>query len=70
LTGRAKLAKSARWRVLQIEAEDGLVIDYRASTIHPPTLDLLEECAAAQLMVERGWIAPPIRSIRGSGLLD
>jgi len=41
-----------------IEAEDGLVIDYRASTIHPPTLDLLEECGAAQAMLDRGLVCP------------
>jgi 3-(3-hydroxy-phenyl)propionate hydroxylase len=44
--------------VIVIEAEPGLVIDYRASTIHPPTLDLLEECGAAQAMVDRGLVCP------------
>jgi 3-(3-hydroxy-phenyl)propionate hydroxylase len=41
-----------------IEPEAGLVIDYRASTIHPPTLDLLEECGAAQAMLDRGLVCP------------
>jgi 3-(3-hydroxy-phenyl)propionate hydroxylase len=44
--------------VTLIEREAGVVLDYRASTIHPPTLDLLEECGAAQMLVDRGLIAP------------
>ena len=32
--------------------------DYRASTIHPPTLDLLEPCGAAQAMVAMGLDLP------------
>jgi 3-(3-hydroxy-phenyl)propionate hydroxylase len=44
--------------VTVIEREAGVVIDYRASTFHPPTIDLLEECGAAEMLVSRGLIAP------------
>ena len=44
--------------VTVLEAEEGVVIDYRASTIHPPTLDLLEECGATQAMIDMGLVAP------------
>ncbi len=44
--------------VTVLEAEPGLVIDYRASTIHPPTLDLLEGTGATEAMVEMGLICP------------
>lgn len=44
--------------VTVVEEEEGVVIDYRASTIHPPTLDLLEECGAASAMKEMGLVAP------------
>ena len=44
--------------VTVLEKEPGVVIDYRASTIHPPTLDLLEECGAADAMIEMGLICP------------
>ena len=45
--------------VLEREAE--IVIDYRASTFHPPTLDLLERCGAAQALVAMGLIAPTMQ---------
>jgi len=32
--------------VTLLEREAGVQLDYRASTFHPPTLDLLEECGA------------------------
>ena len=44
--------------VTVLEAEPELVIDYRASTFHPPTIDLLEECGAGQALVSMGLIAP------------
>lgn len=44
--------------VTLLEAEDGVVIDYRASTFHPPTLDLLEPCGATDMLVSKGLIAP------------
>ena len=47
--------------VTLIEAEPELVIDYRASTIHPPTLELLEECGATQAMIDQGLICPTMQ---------
>src|SRR5471032_373984 len=44
--------------VTLLEAEAALVADYRASTVHPPTLDLLEECGVSAALVEMGLIAP------------
>lgn len=44
--------------VTVLEREAGVVIDYRASTFHPPTLDLLEACGATQALVSMGLIAP------------
>jgi 3-(3-hydroxy-phenyl)propionate hydroxylase len=44
--------------VTVLERETGVVLDYRASTIHPPTLDLLEECGAAAAMVAMGLQCP------------
>lgn len=44
--------------VTVLEREEGVVLDYRASTFHPPTLDLLEPCGAAEALVEMGLIAP------------
>ncbi|HVA13262.1 MAG TPA: NAD(P)/FAD-dependent oxidoreductase [Stellaceae bacterium] len=44
--------------VTVLERADAVVLDYRASTIQPPTLDLLEECGAAQAMVAMGLICP------------
>ncbi len=44
--------------VTVLEREAGVVVDYRASTFHPPTLDLLEECGAAEALVRMGLIAP------------
>lgn len=44
--------------VTVLEQEHGAVVDYRASTIHPPTLDLLEECGATAAMLEMGLVCP------------
>jgi 3-(3-hydroxy-phenyl)propionate hydroxylase len=41
-----------------LERADDVVLDYRASTIQPPTLDFLEECGAAQAMVSMGLVCP------------
>ena len=54
----AYLLARAGFPVTVLEKEPGVVIDYRASTIHPPTLDLLEECGAADAMIEMGLICP------------
>jgi 3-(3-hydroxy-phenyl)propionate hydroxylase len=44
--------------VTLIEAERDVVMDYRASTFHPPTLDLLEETGITAALIERGLVAP------------
>jgi 3-(3-hydroxy-phenyl)propionate hydroxylase len=41
-------------RVLVLEAEKALPRDMRASTFHPPTLDMLDESGIAAQLVERG----------------
>lgn len=44
--------------VLVIEANPDLAIDLRASTYHPPTLDMLDEYGITQLLIDDGLIAP------------
>jgi 3-(3-hydroxy-phenyl)propionate hydroxylase len=44
--------------VTVLERADDVVLDYRASTIQPATLDLLEESGATQAMVDMGLICP------------
>ena len=40
--------------VLVLEAEDDLAIDLRASTFHPPTLDMLSEFGVTAKLIETG----------------
>lgn len=65
IVGGGPVGATAAWLLARenipvtlIEAEADLVIDYRASTIHPPTLDLLEPCGATQAMLDRGLVCP------------
>ncbi len=65
IAGGGPVGATAAWLLARaglpvtvLEKEPGVVIDYRASTIHPPTLDLLEECGAADAMIEMGLICP------------
>src|SRR3990172_10870584 len=44
--------------VTELERETGVQLDYRASTFHPPTLDLLEECGAESALLRMGLVAP------------
>ena len=44
--------------VTVLEKEQGVQIDYRASTFHPPTLDLLEECGAEAALLRMGLECP------------
>lgn len=44
--------------VTLLEAADGVQADYRASTFHPPTLDLLEESGVTGALLERGLRCP------------
>lgn len=41
-----------------VEKAAGVVFDYRASTFHPPTLDLLEGCGATAALMAMGLEAP------------
>ena len=40
--------------VTVLEREAGVQLDYRASTFHPPTLDLLEECGSEAALLRMG----------------
>jgi len=44
--------------VTVLERAEDVVLDYRASTIQPPTLDLLEECGATAAMMSMGLVCP------------
>ena len=43
--------------VTLVERERGVQLDYRASTFHPPTLDLLEECGATAALLRKTLVA-------------
>ncbi len=47
--------------VTLIEREQGVVLDYRASTFHPPTLDLLEESGITPALLAMGLVAPIVQ---------
>jgi 3-(3-hydroxy-phenyl)propionate hydroxylase len=47
--------------VTLIERERGMVLDYRASTFHPPTLDLLEDSGISAALLAMGLIAPTVQ---------
>jgi 3-(3-hydroxy-phenyl)propionate hydroxylase len=47
--------------VTMIERERGVVADYRASTFHPPTLDLLEQSGISAALVDMGLICPTMQ---------
>lgn len=47
--------------VTLIEREREAVPDYRASTFHPPTLDLLEQSGATAALLAMGLIAPTMQ---------
>ena len=44
--------------VLLLEATEDLAEDLRASTFHPPTLDMLDQLGVAQTLVDQGLICP------------
>ena len=54
----ALLLARAGISVQVFEADDAISEDLRASTFHPPTLDLLEPLGVAQELVSRGLICP------------
>src|SRR6476620_9111571 len=45
-------------RVVRVEASGTLPRDLRASTFHPPTLDMLERFGVVDAMIEQGLICP------------
>ena len=47
--------------VTVLEREDAPILDYRASTFHPPTLDLLEACGATEALLAMGLKAPTMQ---------
>ena len=52
----AVLLVKAGYRVTVLEKNDGLILDRRASTFHPATLDLLEPLGLAEPLIARGSI--------------
>src|ERR1700744_535024 len=47
--------------VTMIERAQDVVLDYRASTFHPPTLDLLEDCGITAALVAMGLKCPTVQ---------
>jgi len=47
--------------VTMIERATDVVLDYRASTFHPPTLDLLEDSGITAALVEMGLVCPTVQ---------
>src|SRR5215472_18947580 len=47
--------------VTMIERERDVVLDYRASTFHPPTLDLLEEAGITAALTAMGLVCPTVQ---------
>src|SRR6188474_3460808 len=54
----ANLLADAGMPVTLVEASDDLPRDLRASTFHPPTLDMLERFGVVGRMIEQGLICP------------
>jgi|HubBroStandDraft_1064217.scaffolds.fasta_scaffold45962_2 3-(3-hydroxy-phenyl)propionate hydroxylase len=47
--------------VTMIERAQDVVLDYRASTFHPPTLDLLEESGVTAALTAMGLVCPTVQ---------
>ena len=47
--------------VTVLEAEPALPLNLRASTFHPPTLDMLDELGAARPLIDQGLTAPTLQ---------
>jgi 2-polyprenyl-6-methoxyphenol hydroxylase-like FAD-dependent oxidoreductase len=54
----ALLLAEQRIPVTVVEAEPAIVRDLRASTFHPPTLDMLEPLGITPTLIERGLLCP------------
>ncbi len=59
--GATLLLARAGIPVTMIERESDVVLDYRASTFHPPTLDLLEESGVTAALVAMGLVCPTVQ---------
>ncbi len=69
LTAAAVLA-DAGIDAIVLEAEAALPRELRASTFHPPTLDMLDRFGAARGLIDQGLIAPAFQYRgRGEGLI-
>jgi len=65
IAGGGPVGSTAAWLltlqgipVTVLEAEEGVQLDYRASTFHPPTLDLFEESGITGALVDHGLKCP------------
>ena len=54
----ALILAKAGIHVTLLEAESDLPLDMRASTFHPPTLDMLDELGVVQEIIKQGLITP------------
>lgn len=54
----AALLGAQNVRVIVLEVEDDIVRDLRASTFHPPTLDMLETLGVTEALLRRGLPCP------------
>ncbi|PPF85650.1 hypothetical protein C5B96_06190 [Subtercola sp. Z020] len=45
-------------RVILLEGRDATSLEHRATTFHPPTLEMLDELGLAEPLIEKGIIAP------------
>jgi 2-polyprenyl-6-methoxyphenol hydroxylase-like FAD-dependent oxidoreductase len=57
----ALLLARANVPVTMIERATDVVLDYRASTFHPPTLDLLEDSGITAALVAMGLVCPTVQ---------
>ncbi|MBO0712749.1 MAG: FAD-dependent monooxygenase, partial [Acetobacteraceae bacterium] len=57
----ALLLARAAIPVTMIERERDVVLDYRASTFHPPTLDLLEDSGITAALTAMGLVCPTVQ---------
>lgn len=56
--------------VVVLEAEAALPLNLRASTFHPPTLDILDDLGVAQPLIDQGLKAPTLQyRDRATGLI-
>jgi 3-(3-hydroxy-phenyl)propionate hydroxylase len=66
----ALILAKAGIHVTLLEAEDDLPLDMRASTFHPPTLDMLEELDLVGEVIKQGLITPKFQyRDRADGLI-